>query len=66
MRNAYRILVGKSKGEKPFGRPRHTLEDNIRMYLREIGWEDVGWMHLVNDKDQWRAFVNTVVNLRFT
>jgi hypothetical protein len=41
IRNAYNILVGKSEGKRLLGRPRHRWEDNIRMYLREIGWEDV-------------------------
>jgi len=59
MRNTYKILVG-----KPFGRPRHSWEDNIRIDVREMGWE-VKWIHLAQDKEQWRAFVNTVMNLRY-
>jgi hypothetical protein len=46
MRNAYNILVGKPKGKRPLGRPRHRWEFNIRMDLREIGWEGVYWIHL--------------------
>jgi len=52
MRNAYRLLVGKPGGKRPLGRPKHRWEDNIRMNLREIGWEVVDWMHLAQDRDQ--------------
>jgi hypothetical protein len=52
MRNAYIILVGKSEGKRPLGRPRRRWEDNIRMCLREIGCEGVGWIHLAQDEDQ--------------
>jgi hypothetical protein len=55
---------GKPEGKRPLGRPRHRWEDNIRMDLREMGWEIVTWIHLAQDKDQWRADVNTVMNLR--
>jgi hypothetical protein len=64
IRNAYKVLFGKSEGIRPHGRPRRKLEDNIRMDLREIGYEGVDWMHLDQNRDQWRAFVNTVMNLR--
>jgi hypothetical protein len=63
-RNAYRILVGKRQGKTPLGRPRRRWEDNIRMDLREIGWGGVDWIDLVQDRDQWRAHVKTVMNLR--
>jgi hypothetical protein len=63
-RNAYRILVGKSEGKRPLGRPRRRWEDNIRMDLREIGWGGMDWIDLAQDRDQWRALVNTVINLR--
>jgi hypothetical protein len=56
-------LVGKHERNRPLGRPRRRWED-IRMDLREIGWEDMDWMHLGQDKDQRRALVNTVINLR--
>jgi ribosome biogenesis protein Nip4 len=62
MRNAYKILVGKL-GKTPLGRCRRRWGDNIRTYLREIGWKDVDWIHLVQDMDQWRAVVNTVMKL---
>jgi hypothetical protein len=62
--NAYRILVGNPKGNRPLGRPRRTREDNIKMYLREIGWGIVDWIDLAQDRDRCRALVNTVMNLR--
>jgi hypothetical protein len=63
VRNAY-ILVGKLEGRRPLGRPRRRWEDNIQMDLREIGFADVHWIHLAQDRDRWRALVNTVMNLR--
>jgi hypothetical protein len=56
--------VGKLEGKKPLGRPRWKLEDNIKTDLREIGWDCVDWIDLAHDRDQWRALVNTVMNLR--
>jgi hypothetical protein len=61
-RNAYRILVGKLEGKRPLGRPRRRWEDSVRMYLREIRCMD--WIDLAQDRDQRRALVNTVMNLR--
>jgi hypothetical protein len=63
-RNAYRILVGKPEGKGPLGRPRRRWEDNIRTSLRVIGWSGMDWIDLAPDRDQWRAPVNTVMNLR--
>jgi hypothetical protein len=63
-RNAYRILVGKPEGKRPLGRPRHRWVDNIKMDLREIGWDGMDWIDLDQDRDQWRALLNTVMNLR--
>jgi hypothetical protein len=63
-KNSYRILVGKPEGKRPLGRPRRRWEDNVRMDLREIGWGGVDWIDLAQDTDQWRALVNTVINLR--
>jgi hypothetical protein len=57
-RNACRILVGKSKGNSPLGRKRRRWMDNIKMYLREIGWDGVDWIDLAQDRDQWRALAN--------
>jgi hypothetical protein len=63
-RNAYRILVGKSEGKIPLGRPRRRWTDNFKMDLREIGWDGVNWIDMAQNRDQWRALVNTVLNLR--
>jgi hypothetical protein len=57
-------LVGEPEGERPFGKPGSRWKDNIRVDLREIGWETVNWVHLAQDKDKWWAVVNTVMNLR--
>jgi hypothetical protein len=59
-RNAYRLLVGK----RPLGRPRRRWVDNIRMDLREVGWGYVDWIGLAKDRNRWRAFVTSVLNLR--
>jgi hypothetical protein len=64
-RNAYRILVGKPEGRRPLGRPRRRWVDNI-MYLREIGWDGIDWIDLAQDRDQWRALLNTVMNVRIS
>jgi hypothetical protein len=64
MRSAYGILVGRPEGKRPLGRPRCRRVYNIRIGLREIRWEDVDWMHLAHDRDQWRILVNTVMNLK--
>jgi hypothetical protein len=58
-KNAYRILVGKPEGKRSLGRPRRRWVD-----LREIGWYGVNWIDMAQDRDQWRALVNTVLNLR--
>jgi hypothetical protein len=63
-RNMYRILVGKPEGKRPLERPRRRWEDGIKMYLREIGCRGVKWIHLAQDRDRLRAFVNAVMNLR--
>jgi hypothetical protein len=63
-RKVYRVLVGKPEGKRPLGRPRHRWEDGIRMDRREIGLGDVDWIQLAQDRDRWRALVNTVMNLR--
>jgi hypothetical protein len=62
-RNAYRILVGNPEGKRPLGRSRHRWVDNIEMDLREIGWDGMDWMNLAENRDQWRALVNRVMNL---
>jgi hypothetical protein len=63
-RNAYRILVGRPEGKRPLGRQRRRWVDNIKMDLIELGWGGMDWIDLAQDRDQWRAFVNTVMNLR--
>jgi len=60
---AYSILVGKPERKRPLGRLRRRWKDNIRKDLREICWEGVDWMHMAQDRVQWRAVVNTVMNL---
>jgi hypothetical protein len=64
-RNVYRILVGKAE-EEPLGRPRRVWVVNIKMDFREIGWGGLDWINLAQDRDQWRAVVNTVMNLRIS
>jgi hypothetical protein len=60
----YLISVGKPEEKRPLGIPRHGWEDNINMNLREIGWGGMDWIHLAQDRDQWRARVNTAKNVR--
>jgi hypothetical protein len=62
-RGAYRRLVGKPEGNRPQGRPRRRRVDNIKMDLREIRRDSIDWIELAQDRDQWRALVNTVINL---
>jgi hypothetical protein len=62
--NTYRILLGKPEGKRPLRRPRCSWVDNIKMDLREIRWDGVDWIELAEDRDQWRAVANTVMNLR--
>jgi hypothetical protein len=62
--NAYRVLVGNPEGKRSVGRTRLRWVDNIKMDLREIGWDGMDWIDLAQDRDKWRALVNTVMNLR--
>jgi hypothetical protein len=62
-RNAYRILVGKPEGNRPLGRSRRRWVNTTKMVLRERGCNDVDWLNIAQDRDQWRALVNTVLNL---
>jgi hypothetical protein len=63
-KKAYRLLVGKPEGNRPLGRPRHKRVDNIRMDLGEVGWGDVDWIGLAQDRNRRGALVNSVLNLR--
>jgi hypothetical protein len=63
-RNACRILVGMPERKRSLGRPNRKWVDNIKMDLREIGWDGMHWIDLAQNRDQWRALVNTVINLR--
>ena len=65
-RNAYRVLVGKPEGKRPLGKPRGRWEDNIKMDLREVGCNPGEWIDLAEDRDQWRAYVRAVLNLRIS
>jgi hypothetical protein len=60
----FRVLVGKPEGKRPLGRPRRRWEDNINLDLREKGIDGANWIQLAQDRVQWRACVNTVMNLR--
>ncbi|KAJ4449577.1 hypothetical protein ANN_00979 [Periplaneta americana] len=63
-RNAYRVLVGRPEGKRPLERRRRRWEDNIKMDLREVGYDDKDWINLAQDRDQWRAYVRVAMNLR--
>jgi hypothetical protein len=64
VRGAYNILVGRPEGRRPLGRPRRRWEENIKMDLGKIEFGVVDWIHLAQNRDRWRALVNTVMNLR--
>jgi hypothetical protein len=63
-RNGCRILVGNLEGKRPLGRPRRRWMDNIKIDLREIGWDGRDWIDLAQNRDHWRALVKAVMNLR--
>ncbi|KAJ4439606.1 hypothetical protein ANN_07734 [Periplaneta americana] len=60
----YRVLVGRLESKIPLARPRRRLEDNIKMDLREVGYNDRDWINLAQDRDRWRAYVRAAMNLR--
>jgi hypothetical protein len=55
MRYAYRVLVGKPEGSRPLGTPRRRWEDKVKMYIKDLEWEGVDWIHLAQDRGHWRA-----------
>ena len=63
-RNTYKVLVGKPEGKRSLGRPMCRWEDNIKMDLREVGCDPGEWIALAENRDQWRAYVRAVMNLR--
>ena len=63
-RRVYRVLLGKSEGRRPLGRPRRRWVDNIRMDLQEVGYRYKDWIGLAQDRDRWRTLVSAVMNLR--
>jgi hypothetical protein len=62
-RNACRILVGRPEGRRSLGRPRRRWVDNIKIDLKEVGWDGMDWIDLAQDRDKWRAIVITLMNL---
>jgi hypothetical protein len=63
-RNDNRVFVGRPKGKGSLQRRRRMWEDNIKIYLRERGWGDVDWIDLAQDREQWRAVLNTAMKFR--
>jgi hypothetical protein len=63
-RGVYRVLIGRSEGKCPLGRPRRRWGDNLKIDLREIGIDGANWIQLAQDRVLWRACVNTIMNLR--
>ena len=63
-RGVYRVLVRKSEGKTPIGRPRHRWEDNIKTDLQEVGCGGMDWIDLAQDRDRWREFVDEIISLR--
>jgi hypothetical protein len=64
VRGVYRVLLGKTEGKRPFGRPRLRWEGNIKIDLQEVGCGDMDWIDLAQDRDRWRGVVNVVMNFR--
>ena len=63
-RGVYTVLVGRSEEKSPFGRRRCRWEENIKMNHQDVGWGSMNWIDLAQDRDRWRALLNTVMNLR--
>jgi hypothetical protein len=64
VRGAYNILIWRPEGRRPLGRPRRRWDNNMKMDRREIGFGDVNWINLAQDRDRWRALANTVTSFR--
>jgi hypothetical protein len=62
--NEYRVLFRNPEGKRPLGRPRRKWEDNVGTDLEDMGWDSMDWIDLAEDRDQWHAIVNTVMNIR--
>ncbi|KAJ4433819.1 hypothetical protein ANN_16131 [Periplaneta americana] len=58
------VLVGRPEGKRPLGRSRHRWENNIKMDLREVGYDGRDWINVAQDRDRWRAYVRAAMNLR--
>ena len=65
-RVVYRVLVGKTEGERPLGRPRRRWEDNIKIDLQEVACGNMDWIDVAQDRNSWRALVNALMNTRAT
>jgi hypothetical protein len=63
-RSSYRILVGNPESMRSLGKPSRRWEDNIKIGLKEIGWSDMDWIDVTEDKDQWRVHMFTAMNIR--
>jgi hypothetical protein len=63
-RGAYKVLVGKPEGERPLGRPRRRRKDNIKISLQQMGWKDLNWNYLAQDRDRLWDLVNAVMNFQ--
>jgi hypothetical protein len=63
-RSLYGVLVGKPEKKRPLGRPRHRWDCNIKVDFQEVGWGDMDWIDLAQDRDRWWALVNAVLNFR--